>query len=101
MSVYKYVGENVDFDFTVLDSLGAAADLQGATLQFCVRNFDSVENEIDRVPTAALNVVSDSLTGAETILLGAGVFRWEFKVAIGTEIKKKQGRLYLYATITD
>lgn len=101
MTITKFVGEDVDFEFTVLDSEGAAADLQGATVQFAVRRKGELENLIDRTPTITGNVVTDSLTSAETIVLTAGNYIWEFKVAMDGDVKKYQGKLNLYSSITD
>lgn len=104
MTIHKYVGEDVDFEFTVLDSAGVAMDLSGSTVKFSVRRIGTDEdevNELDHTPTIALNVVSDSLTPTETIALGKGNYLWEFKVQVGNDVKKKQGKLVLHSSITD
>lgn len=104
MTIHKYVGENVGFEFEVLDSTGVAMDLSEATVKFSVRKLGTDEdevNELDHTPTIALNVVSDSLTPTETITLGKGSYLWEFKVQVGTDVKKKQGKLVLHGSITD
>ena len=97
MTIQALVGETVNFEWAVPGYVSVV----GATVEFAIRKVDGLDNLIESTPTIALNVLSDDLTSAETITLGAGRYIYEFKSALSGVVKKRKGNLTLYSSITD
>lgn len=80
--IRAYQGETVKLEVEVLDTLGAAADLTGATVKFAMRCPDLTL--VEKTPTVTSNVLSVELLPSET--LQSGIHKYEFRISLNDEV---------------
>ena len=74
-------GQSIDFTVPVTDDDGPV-NLDGGDLKFYITPRQGVAPVLTKTPSSAVNVISESLTTAESLTLGAGRYYYAFWVTL-------------------